>query len=305
MGIAQFHTAPGTSGTHAIHADSSVFKAWATHCTVERGYIDIQDPGLGKASHGNPSDALGAPDGVAVVSLGDSGIAVIQFAHPIMDGPGYDFAIFENGFADHYIELAFVEISSDGQQYFRFPAICNVDSSQQNDSFQFSDLTKVHNFAGKYRALYGTPFDISDVPDHLFLNKNHITHIRLVDVVGSINPAFGSRDMEGKIINNSYPSPFPQSGFDLDAVGVIHFAPGYALEENGKSTFNLYPNPFNDYLHIESENPYSTYEIWDISGRKLKSGILLQKTNLLDLSDLKSGIYLFKSQHQCKAIIKN
>jgi hypothetical protein len=40
---------------------------------------------------------LGLPDG-SIVSLGDSGIAIATFAHPIYNGSGPDFAVFENGF---------------------------------------------------------------------------------------------------------------------------------------------------------------------------------------------------------------
>ena len=47
---------------------------------------------------------------------GDAGVAVMTFECPIADGPGYDFAVFENGFAPNpsepnimFLELAFVE----------------------------------------------------------------------------------------------------------------------------------------------------------------------------------------------------
>jgi hypothetical protein len=52
--------------------------------------------------------------------------------------PGYDFAIFENGFpfgsGSFYLELAFVEVSSDGKHFVRFNAISNTDTTQQIDS---------------------------------------------------------------------------------------------------------------------------------------------------------------------------
>jgi hypothetical protein len=49
--------------------------------------------------------------------------------------------------------------------------------------------------------------------------------VRIIDVVGSIDPAFGTRDSLGNLINEPFPTPFSSSGFDLDAVGVIHAIP--------------------------------------------------------------------------------
>jgi len=55
------------------------------------------------------------PDGY-IVSLGDSGVADVTFAGAIYNGPGADFAVFENGFLNAtndslaFLELAFVEV---------------------------------------------------------------------------------------------------------------------------------------------------------------------------------------------------
>ena len=57
-----------------------------------------------------------------VVSLGDGGYGILTFDEPIDNGLGWDFAVFENSFSDDFLELAFVEVSSDGINFFRFPA---------------------------------------------------------------------------------------------------------------------------------------------------------------------------------------
>ena len=107
--------APGLFGSTAIAKDSSCFVAWATGVQVTRGSIDISTPTMTFATFGQESYALGTAegDGTSVVSLGDSGIAIITFSSPITNGLGADFAIFENGFADDYMEFAHVEVSSD------------------------------------------------------------------------------------------------------------------------------------------------------------------------------------------------
>ena len=98
---AQFAPAQDQPGTTAMHADSSAFVAWATGCIVERGPMRIDRPENGLATYGADSLALGMPGGTYdVVSLGDGGNAVLTFASPIYNGPGPDFAVFENGFAN-------------------------------------------------------------------------------------------------------------------------------------------------------------------------------------------------------------
>ena len=123
----------------AIYKDSSIFVSWATGCTVDRGFQNISDSFLGLASTGDSSLAIGKADGSGVVSLGDAGTAILSFQSPITNGVGYDFAVFENGFSFgvdslFFLELAFVEVSSDGQHYFRFPSTSLTDTIIQIDN---------------------------------------------------------------------------------------------------------------------------------------------------------------------------
>ncbi|MEZ4721855.1 MAG: T9SS C-terminal target domain-containing protein [Flavobacteriales bacterium] len=215
----------GLSGSTAIIKSDSSFRDWAITCEVVRGYKQIDLPDSGLATSGNPLYATGYPDAPAVVSLGDGGQATLTFNGSFHDGPGADFAVFENGFGngeDSFLELAFVEVSSDGVFFSRFAAISELQDSVQIASFENTDASYFHNLAGKYIAGYGVPFDLSELPDTSALDKSHITHVRIIDVVGSINPLLGSQDSKGAIINDPWPTNFPQSGFDLDAVGIIH-----------------------------------------------------------------------------------
>src|SRR3954468_13602677 len=79
---AQFAPQAGLPGSTAISASSPVIVGWATECRIDRGFMNIADPSLGYASSGDSSLATGPADG-SIVSLGDSGIAVMTFAHPI------------------------------------------------------------------------------------------------------------------------------------------------------------------------------------------------------------------------------
>src|SRR5690554_7955432 len=106
------------AGTTAIKADSSIFVSWATGVEVNRGYINISDTnavagGSNSASAGEPQNTIG-PSNHAYVSLGDSGFVILTFVICISNGSGADFAVFENGLLYSFLDLAHVDVSSNG-----------------------------------------------------------------------------------------------------------------------------------------------------------------------------------------------
>jgi len=160
--ISQYAPGAGIQGTTAIHKDSSVFVNWAKNCSVIVGQEDISNPQSNLASAGDSSMAIGSP-GNGIVSLGDGGEAILTFERFIQNGPDWDFAIFENSFSNTFLELGFVEVSSNGTDYFRFPATSLTQDTIQIDAFGSVNPTDINNLAGKYRANYGTPFDLEDL----------------------------------------------------------------------------------------------------------------------------------------------
>ena len=303
---AQFAPAQDKPGTTAMHADSSAFVAWATGCTVERGPMRIDKPENGLATYGADSLALGMPGGTYdVVSLGDGGNAVLTFASPIYNGPGPDFAVFENGFANAInpdtwaLELAFVEVSSDGENFFRFPAVTYVQTDEQLGNAGSINPAQLHNFASKYGAFYGTPFDLDEVEDNELLDKNRVTHVRIVDVVGNIDPEYASYDSEGHIINDPWPTGFNSSGMDLDALGVIHDIAHYDVPENEVEAVALYPNPVKDRLTVKAENLQSV-EIYNLMGQQ----VLISTSSVIDMSVLNQGIYFVRIYADGKTVTK-
>ncbi len=227
---AQFAPAQGKPGTTAMHADSSAFVAWATGCVAEPGPMNITNPSGGNAGTGWPaSNVIGYPEGtMGVTCLGDGGRATVTFASPICNREGPDFAVFENGFENAqtpgywFLELGFVEVSSDGEHFFRFPAYSNTQTTTQIGGTGCIDPSQIHNLASKYGAMYGTPFDLDEVPDDPLLDKDNITHVRIVDVVGCIDLEYATYDCQGNPVNDPWPTAFASGGMDLDAVGVIH-----------------------------------------------------------------------------------
>jgi hypothetical protein len=233
---------PINNGSTAVPANDPGIKGWATgYLNFDPGPQQIGDPDLGNvpASFGTPANALGKSDATTdntfpVVSLGDGGSITLTFSQPIANGPGFDFAVFENGLTDTFLELAFVDVSSDGVNWVRFPstsltqAKTQVNGDPTSGTFGTIDPTNLNNLAGKYRAGYGTPFNLDDLsgqPNANLLDFSDIKYVRIVDVVGSIQSAFATHDAFGHIINDPWPTPFPSSGFDLDAVAILNNVP--------------------------------------------------------------------------------
>ena len=185
----------------------------------------------------NPGNALGAPQGALHVhSLGIGGDLTLGFAGPITDGPGADLIVGENPFRvtpggwSTFAEMMFVEVSSDGVHFARFPSRY-FGAPAQPGPFGVVTVGTYAGLAGQTPVLATLPgvdardvvdaggdaFDLADLAgDPLVLlglvNVQAIAQVRLVDVVSG-----QSLDSRGTPIFD------PGSGSaDVDAVTVIH-----------------------------------------------------------------------------------
>lgn len=293
---AQFHPPVGQPGTSAIHKDSIVFVGWASGCQVTRGYQNCANIVSGYASAGIDSSALGMADGITV-SLGDEGIATVIFSSAVYDGVSYDFAVFENSFSNTFLELAFVEVSSDGINFFRFPATSYTQDTLQTGSFGFTNAEEINNLAGKYRVFYGTPFDLQEMVGTPGLDVNHVTHIRIIDVSGNIEGACTSFDQYGNAVNDPWPTEFPSGGFDFDAVGVIHQQPGL-VSDLTSPVIRIYPQPATDYITLTG-NDLNNYSVglFGADGKQLNIQTTTENTTVrIDLNQVSPGIYFLQLQ---------
>ncbi|GMV56108.1 MAG: hypothetical protein AMXMBFR6_19130 [Betaproteobacteria bacterium] len=214
-----FAPAAGQPGSTAIGKDDSAFTGWAT------GYRDYVIGAGVDSGFQTPQLALGKAAGNSydIVSLGEGGRITLTFAGALFNGPGADFAVFENAFNDNFLELARVDVSSDGLTFVRFPAYSFTPGPV--GGFGSIDPTNIDGLAGKYRQGHGTPFDLGLLAGSPGLDVDHVRYVRIVDVVGD-GSAFDD-------FPAAYGGPFPiydpypstgSAGFDLDAVGAIHFA---------------------------------------------------------------------------------
>lgn len=251
---------------------------------------------LGLAWSGIDEYALGRAGENPMISLGDGGTATLQFDGAVRNGTGYDFAVFENSFDGDFLELAFVEISSDGERFVRFPAYSETDTVNGTSAFGYTNPEQIHNLAGKYPLFYGTPFDLAELQDSAGIDVENIRFIRIVDVVGSIDPRYCSRDVMGRKVADPWPTPFPSGGFDLDAVGVIHFVPA-SIDRNKQTEVKLYPQPASGKVWIKNyENSATEVRVTSLDGKQVMKNIASDGS--IDLSGLQAGFYTLELNSQ-------
>ena len=204
-----------SDGADGIAATNPAILCWANGWSAYASGPNVE------AKWQTPSNALGSATGDlgglgatnGVVCLGDEGRITLTFPVPIADGPGPDFAVFENAFADTFLEVAYVEVSSDGANFVRFPTHCLATESIGD----FTDPTAYGGFAGKHVQGSGTPFDLKLLAGAPGLDVRRVTHVRIVDAQGD-----GSNlDAYGNPVFDPHPT-FGSGGFDLDAVGVLN-----------------------------------------------------------------------------------
>jgi hypothetical protein len=209
---------PPDPRTTALSHDDPKILGWAQGCA---GYL----PGAGatNAQFMMPSQALG-PAGtntLNVVSLGNGGSITLTFGAPITDGDGWDFAVYENSFAkDVFLELGYVEVSSDGIHFARFDSAFR--GPTQPCANCSGTAAQIGGLAGAYMIGYGTPFDLAALRNLPLVrggtvDLGSIKYVRIVDVIGDGTML----DSFGRAIIDPL-SGGPTAGFDLDGIAVLN-----------------------------------------------------------------------------------
>jgi len=219
----------------AIAADSGVFQQWAD--AIDPARTAFAPEGSTTINQSGGFNSLGDLT-QAQIDNGDApGFLTVTFPTGIRNGAGADFAVFENAFvfpSDPYLfaELAYVEVSSNGADFARFPSISTNTGFEGSfgQSFAGFDTTNIYNLAGKHAGGFGTPFDLDDLLDDPGVvsgdvDLDDIQYVRLVDIPGSGD----FLDSEGNPILDNWPGT-GTGGFDFRlgeelGVGVVNAVP--------------------------------------------------------------------------------
>ena len=232
-------------GDVSVHYQSSAIKAWAT------GYQDYNVGYAVDEQWKTPEKAIGAvkADNFDVVVLGNGGSITMTFASGIKNGEGLDFAVFENSniVADEgapagmgFWELAYVEVSSDGTHFVRFPNFYLGATTVSAYGQHAGSL--IYNLASKYMMDYGHGYDLAELEyaynyiisgdceftddyvssflaNYQYLDLDNVSYVRVIDVIGD-GSCLGS---DGYEIYDPHLT-WGSGGFDLQGIGVLNMA---------------------------------------------------------------------------------
>lgn len=231
------------SMTTTSQAGILVDESYLSGCVLEIGVVSCDgkvflgdDAGYGTNFfpdniHGLPSGkSPGAPQigSDELLSLGSGGWVTLKFKKPINNGPGPDIRVFENPFIVNgnefvsFTETAYVEVSQDGETFYRFPAsVDETDPEYFVNPYNFQNLAgvfpvyandNVDPFGSQIFSADGTR-ELGEGPggddfdlDNLSKDLGWIQYIRIIDTNGEI-----------KDFGDVSPGD-PTGGFDLDAV---------------------------------------------------------------------------------------
>lgn len=224
----------------------------------------------GTAAHANGNNALGPPSGGGLflgsthaASLGVQGWTVLQLDEAAFDGAGTDLIVCENAFfvsgapGTAFVEAVFVEVSTDGNTFVRFPAEYGGPAVQSPPFagvrpewyFGFAGVLPVSADPAKgVDPLHlvhggGDAFDLGDLADDPAVvagdvDLYDIRYVRLVDVRSGVDTddlgtevfdagldASASADIDALVVVNSLPNQVPQRPaveLELDSSGFLH-----------------------------------------------------------------------------------
>lgn len=247
------------------------------------------------------SNVLGGPQGqglgagsLDVLTLGEGGSVVLGFDVTIVDGPGADLTVWENGFvvggSSVFAEILYVEVSSNGTDFARFPTSYPGSGSKMGSFRGLSGgmpglANVVTNTISPFDAAVsgGESFDLADLASDPLVTSGTvdlgaIAFVRLVDVLagesdaqGVALPGDGAPDVDAvAVLNGGFEVLGDQPVCDvrLDALGRIVLTIGHpqglgALDLGSfASSMNLALFPFDVLL------PY--FQVSGFSGTELE-----------------------------------
>ncbi len=162
---------------------------------------------------------------------------------------------------------------------------------QENDRIIISDLPWDFFEGGGYITI--RRFHQNGQLDTSFQFQNNYSEL------GNINTVF---QPDGKIL--SVGTSMWYNG-NINIVLLRYKNRVLGVNDNALQNLSVYPNPTSGEIRVKGLTKNNLpYQIFDVTGKKVQTGVLLNQKTTLDISALQQGIYLFKTQKFTEKIVK-
>jgi hypothetical protein len=243
---------------------------------------------------GNPASFISSP----VYPFPSSDFSVLQNAKPFI------FDINEDGLPDIIVGKRNTQLHVLINQGTQNEPVFTSDPAQSPNIWNLGEFLPFNSRAmrngapflvtteNKTLLIFGTElngvltYDTNDNPEFSTYTQVFSTTENLTQDV-SVVPALADIDNDGyleMIIGQARGGlSFFNTSFRKDTLS--------STQNTALSDFSIFPNPSSGYLSTSTSVPVIRMELWDIKGQLVR---ILANTNTHDLSDIPSGIYIFK-----------
>lgn len=274
--------------------------------------VDYSPGTLGAGESSTTANILGGPVGGGVstgstdiLSLGEGGSVTVGFGVTITDGPGVDFTVYENAivFGDVFAEVFFVEVSTNGTDFARFPT--SYVGPQNPGDFTLMPIGTYDGFGGHQPVLTnifdampvdpldparsgGESFDLSALANDPLVTGGQVdlTEIHFVRLIDA--PSGGlSTDTSGTPVWDSREAVGAANSADIDAIAVIQHT---GTVNANQPEIDLFLD--NDgHLNLMMVDPNDDLDIMSFRGSfKLLKANRFRLANLFtDITDIPNG----------------
>ena len=278
---------------------------------IAQNYKVYQQDGLGGGS-GTGSRYIKPGHGffVKVSAAGVANIEIVPDAKALKTGGEIQDFVKLEAKANNFTDESIFRIASDATNNFdskydgyklfatnkAVPQIYSVENNIDLSINTVPVTTDSKIFDLKFKCQKGNNYTLS-------LNETNLTTFSFVYLVDKIT---------GKTIelkkDETYTFNYEENDANINRFTLRFEKTALSVNENIENNINIYPNPANDIIYVQSNSVKSTYQISNISGKTVLSG-KFDNNQKIDVSELSKGVYFIsvntKDNKIVKKIVKN
>ena len=212
------------------------------------------------------------------------------------------------------------ELSTNAGEYQRLEFSYDMSSTFMEDINDLEVALWIQD--GETKEIYNSHYAYQ-YTDHCYpaRNLNVVANTAKWDTPEKGNPAGYNVYVDGKLVaekissleysitssNNRYVEVVAVYENDKTSVGIVkQITSEENVNEIETNNISVYPNPVDDRLYIETltQTQTLTIEIYDVYGRRQQQSAVSSQPSVIDVENLKSGIYFVKINTEKGNIVK-